>query len=449
VVGAITVLTDVSERRRTRTALQNQNRRLALLNEAAVQLLSAEEPEQAMTGIYERLADYFQTSGFFEFELNEAGDELQLKSCVGMSAPEQECGITHLKVGEGIVGMVAQRRQAMVLGQVQQSQEPQSHLLKRLGVRAYACYPLVAGERLLGTLSFATRQRETFEAEDVRFFETLASYLALAKERLRLRRELQRHAAGLERTVNERTSKLRELVAELEHMSRSIVHDMRAPLRAIQGYASIIAQTEGERLSARSRDLFERIMSATHRMDLLITDVLHYNRAVREELPLRPVDVGKLLRNMLRSYPELQPELADVRLEGEFPPVLGHEGGLTQCFSNLLNNAVKFVKPGAKPQVRVWAEVRGRPGPVRFWVEDQGTGMPRAGQEKIFRMFGRMHGPEYEGTGIGLALVSKVVERMGGRVGVESEEGKGSRFWLELAPAVSQPARAAHAMQPQ
>ncbi|HWI56329.1 MAG TPA: ATP-binding protein, partial [Bacillota bacterium] len=190
---------------------------------------------------------------------------------------------------------------------------------------------------------------------------------------------------------------------------------------------------------------------ATNRMDQLITDALNYNKAVREELALKPVEVEKLLRGILGSYLELQPARAEVRLEGEFPPVLGNEAGLARCFSNLLNNAVKFVKTGVKPQVRVYAERRREPrgeapgaraeGPsvedewVRIWVEDNGVGIPKEGQENIFQMFHRMHGPEYEGTGIGLALVRKLMERMGGRVGVESEEEKGSRFWLELRAA--------------
>jgi PAS domain S-box-containing protein len=430
--------TNVTARKQAERALQAQNRRLALLNEAATQLLSTEETERAMGKVYERIAGYFQTSGFFEFEIREPGDQLRLKSCLGVGEPYQECGTTSLRMGEGIVGTVAQQRQSIVLQQVQQSDDPKTELLRKLGVQAYACYPLVVGERLLGTLSFASRKRESFEEDDAKFFETLASYVALAEERLRLKRELQRHALSLEQAVEERTGKLQELVADLEHMSYSITHDMRAPLRAMQGFATIIVQQEGERLSSSSRDLLERMVTSTKRMDLLITEVLNYGQAVRAELPSQPVDVGTMLRNLLRSYPQFEPTQVEVRLEGEFPPVLGNEAGLTQCFSNLLNNAVKFVNPGSKSQVRVWAEVKREPAMVRVWVEDNGLGIPRENQEKIFHMFQRLHGPEYDGTGIGLALVRKVAERMGGQVGVESEVGQGSRFWLELPAAGDQ-----------
>src|SRR5262249_34561557 len=155
----------------------------------------------------------------------------------------------------------------------------------------------------------------------------------------------------------------------------------------------------------------------------LITDALNYSRLVRQELPLTDVGTGGLLRGMLDSYPELQPSKAHIQVEGELPVVLGNEAGLTQCFSNLLENAVKFVKPGQKPQIRVWADER--EGWSRIWVEDKGIGISKEMLPRVFDMFSR-GSKSYEGTGIGLALVRKVAQRMGGRAGAESEEGNGS-----------------------
>jgi len=113
---------------------------------------------------------------------------------------------------------------------------------------------------------------------------------------------------------------------------------------------------------------------------------------------------------------------------------MGSEALLTQCFANLLGNAVKFVADGVKPQVRVWAEPCNEF--IRVWIEDNGIGIPLHAQPRLFRMFQRLTA-NYEGTGIGLAIVRKVVERMGGRVGAESAPGKGSRFWVELRRAGS------------
>jgi signal transduction histidine kinase len=141
------------------------------------------------------------------------------------------------------------------------------------------------------------------------------------------------------------------------------------------------------------------------------------------------VDTGALLRGMLDSYPEFQPSKAHIRIEGDLPVVLGNQAGMTQCFSNLLGNAVKFVKPGQTPEICIRAEQRD--GWTRIWVEDNGIGISPQMRPLVFDMFSR-GSRNYEGTGIGLALVRKVTQRMGGKVGVESEEGKGSQFWLEL-----------------
>jgi signal transduction histidine kinase len=173
----------------------------------------------------------------------------------------------------------------------------------------------------------------------------------------------------------------------------------------------------------------ERIASSAKRMDRLITDALSYSHTVQTELTLGMVDAAALLRGIIDSYPNLQPPNAHIRIDSEIPPVLANEAGLTQCFSNLLDNAVKFVEPGMIAKVRIRAETRD--GLVRIWFEDNGIGIPEPFRPRLFQMFQRAN-KTYEGTGIGLALVRKVTERMGGRVGVESNPDAGSRFWLDL-----------------
>jgi PAS domain S-box-containing protein len=242
--------------------------------------------------------------------------------------------------------------------------------------------------------------------------------------------------AELQRLVAERTAKLQELVGELEHFSYTITHDLKSPLRAMRGFAEI-AGSLCER--DEPKEYLTKISTAAERMDRLIADALNYSRLVRQELPVEDVNAGALLRGMLDSYPEFQPEQAQIRLEGELPVVLANPAGLTQVFSNLLGNAVKFVNAGERPEVRIWSSERN--GWIRIWVEDKGIGIPKEMMPRLFDMFARAS-KEYEGTGIGLALVRKVVQRMGGKVGAESEEGKGSRFWIELRCGEARPSLA-------
>jgi signal transduction histidine kinase len=245
-------------------------------------------------------------------------------------------------------------------------------------------------------------------------------------------RQLQDLNAQLESRVAERTAKLQETVSDLEHFSHSITHDMRAPLRAMTNFAAFLEEECVGCLKPESLDYFRRIKEAASRMDKLIQDSLSYSRIVRQGMPLQPVELTQLLHSLIESYPNLQPPQSQIKIEPDKLMVLGNEAGLTQCFANLLGNAVKFVAPGVKPRIRIWAEAsQNAEHRVRIWVEDNGIGIPLQGRHHLFGMFQRLNN-QYEGTGIGLAIVKKVVERMGGKVGVESQPGDGSRFWVEL-----------------
>jgi len=247
-------------------------------------------------------------------------------------------------------------------------------------------------------------------------------------------RELQVHAQELEMTVGARTEQLRSTVSELEAFCYSLSHDMRAPLRAIQSYSELILESDAQKLGAASTDYLKNVIKSAVRVDRLIQDVLAYTRLSRQEIVLEPVDVERLIQDIIQERPELQKPKAEIGIEGPLPPIMGHGASLTQCISNLLDNAVKFVAPGVKPRIRVYAEPLDHK--MRLWFEDNGIGIDKAGQTKLFEMFQRVHGNyQYDGTGIGLAIVRKAVDRMKGDVGVESELGQGSRFWLQLPKA--------------
>jgi PAS domain S-box-containing protein len=256
-----------------------------------------------------------------------------------------------------------------------------------------------------------------------------------AEQELRLaKEELARLNEGLEVKVEKRTRKLKEAVAELESWSYSIAHDMRAPLRTMHSFSYFLLNEYGCKLDTIARDYLERIDAATHRLDDYLRDLLHYGKMGGGELPVTSVDTTSLIGEILATYPNFQPPKCSIDVKLPLPPVQANPSALTQVFSNLLDNAVKFSRKGTLPQVRIWAEEKETR--VRLWIEDNGIGIQKQAQPRLFAMFQRLHvSSDYEGTGMGLAIVRRAVERMGGAVGVESEPDRGSKFWVELKAA--------------
>jgi PAS domain S-box-containing protein len=236
----------------------------------------------------------------------------------------------------------------------------------------------------------------------------------------------------LEKRVAGRTAQLEAANKELEAFSYTVSHDLRAPLRAMHGLANALLEDCAEQLDAAGKDYGRRIMAAANRMDTLIQGLLSYSRLSRVDLEPRTVALESVVRTALcQLEAEIQERDALITVETPLPRVMGDPLALVQILSNLLLNAVKFVAPEVKPEVRVRAETKG--DRVRLWVEDNGIGIAPEHQQRVFNVFERLHGIEtYPGTGIGLAIVRKGIERLGGRVGLESAPGRGSRFWIEV-----------------
>jgi signal transduction histidine kinase len=267
-------------------------------------------------------------------------------------------------------------------------------------------------------------ERTAFYALDISARKKIETDLAEAQKKLT------EHAANLERAVAERTASLEETVAELERFSYTISHDLRAPLRTLESFSQFVMEDYADKLDQPGHDYLRRIRDAARRMDALISDVLLYSRISRGELRFEAVDLDILTRNIVSQYSSLN--LANISVQSPLGTVHGNETMLTQTLSNLLQNAVKFVKPGEKPSIKVWSEPQEQH--LRIFVQDKGIGIPPEGHAKIFNIFQRAHAGSYEGTGVGLAIVQRAVERMHGTIGFSSN-GDGTTFWVELPKA--------------
>lgn len=248
------------------------------------------------------------------------------------------------------------------------------------------------------------------------------------------RDQLTRQNHQLEELVAERTAELRDKIQELEAFSYSVSHDLRSPLRAMQGYADALLVDYNGRLDSTAEHYLNRIHRAARRMDILIQDVLAYSRVAKGDIQLSTVNVEAVISDVIANYPPFQSDRASITVHGPIPEVLGHEAYITQIVSNLLGNAVKFIAPGTFPTVHISArEVNDM---IRLSFRDNGIGIDSDQQQNLFKIFGRVYSEkQFEGTGIGLAIVKKAAERMGGTAGVQSQLGHGSEFFILLKKA--------------
>ena len=246
------------------------------------------------------------------------------------------------------------------------------------------------------------------------------------------RDRLRDYAQELEQKVEQRTASLRDAVTQMEEFSYTVSHDLRAPLRAMSGFGKALLEDYSAALPPEAQEHLRRIVRASERMNRLTTDLLDYSRVARADLHCTRVRLEPLLRATIEHYGELHAGCADIVLQTPLHDVRAHETSLTQALANLLTNAAKFVRPGERPRITVRTERRS--DRVRVWVEDNGIGIPPQHQGRLFRIFERTESSKnYDGTGVGLAIVRKIVDKMGGTCGLESDGKSGSRFWIELS----------------
>jgi signal transduction histidine kinase len=408
-------------------ALRTRGERLRLLWEAAAVLLATEQPDAMMRGLFAKIAPHLGLDAYFNFMVEESGAALRMESCLGI--PDDEARkIARLEFGQAICGTVAVRREPITATHIQQSDDPKAQLVKGYGIRVYACNPLMAGDRLLGTLSFASRTRDAFDADELEFLKTVCHYVAYAYERLRLIRQL------------------REEDERKDEFLATLAHELRNPLAPIRNAAQYLRlKGPADPGMQNARDIIDR---QVRQMTRLVDDLLDISRISRGKVVLRRerVSLGLILRNAVESGRPLIDE-AGHDLAVTVPPeplfVDGDAARLAQVFGNLLTNAAKYTDRGGR--IRLAAEREG--SDVVVSVRDTGIGIAPDYLPRLFDMFSQVD-PALErsqgGLGIGLALVKSLVDMHGGRVEARSDGlGRGSEFVVRLpllvTPADTEP----------
>jgi light-regulated signal transduction histidine kinase (bacteriophytochrome) len=296
------------------------------------------------------------------------------------------------------------------------------------GVHYYMAVPMITGGELIGAVSFGG-EVDSFPEEQVTIAREVATQLAVAIGNARLYQRVHRLNAELEQRVRERTAALEAANKELEAFSYSVSHDLRAPLRAVDGYALMLTEDYGDRLDDEGRRLLKVVRASAERMGHLIDDLLRFSQVGRRPLSLMPLDMHVLAGEVVAEITQLHPK---ARIElGALPAATGDRALLRHVWTNLVSNAVKYSARVASPRVEITGDSNARE--TIYTVRDNGAGFDMRYYEKLFKVFQRLHREEeFEGTGVGLAIAQRVVARHGGRVWGEGAIGEGASFHFTL-----------------
>ncbi len=258
-----------------------------------------------------------------------------------------------------------------------------------------------------------------------------AQYADLLESRLQAVEEIERLNAVLEERVQQRTEQLQAVNKELEAFTYSVSHDLRAPLRGMSGFARVLEEDYGDRLDQDGKRYLEIIKSNAAQMGQLIDDLLALSRLGRQPLRATTLALESLVREAFRQATADLPGAAIEFTIGPLPECRGDANLMRQVFVNLLSNAVKFSRHAAPARIHVGSKVEN--GKNVLFVRDNGAGFDMRYANKLFGVFQRLHGPEeFAGTGVGLAIVKRIIDRHGGQVWAEGETGKGATFYFTL-----------------
>jgi PAS domain S-box-containing protein len=427
---------DVSPRKLAQAAVERRARELQQLAASSLQIASVRTVEEVLQIAADRARELTGARLAVTHCWDGSGSASQLRASLAEEYASWR-GFGERPQGLGIYRLLKEKQYPIRLTTQELDAHPDylrfgEHRDRHPPLRGLLAVPLTSsGADVIGALMVSDRGGEEFDAEDEAILVQLAQISSAGIESVRLREALELHMQELERRVLERTAELDASNKELDAFAYSVAHDLRAPLRAMHGFADALLEDYGAKLDQEGRDYLKRIVKGAKNMDGLIQDLLAYSRVGRDKTALEPVPLAETVQDVLNDlHAEIEASKGEV--EVTVPPltVLAHKATLRTVLLNLVSNALKFVAPGKAPRVRIWAVARR--GTVDICVRDNGIGIAPEHQERIFNVFERLHGAEaYPGTGIGLSIVKKGLASMQGEISIESG-GDGSTFHATL-----------------
>ena len=410
---------DVTERRRAQEQILTLNRRLQQLI-ATVQRLAAARDLDAIASAVAEAARSLAGADSSSLLLRERDSVVCVSAGSGQTSPEP----ARQPLAGSLPGITMLDGIPLIIDDITNDPRSAAETYRSQPLRTLVLLPL-NGPESIGAVGCYWRQPHAVGNEEFKLLQTLANAAAIAMANTRQYQEL-------EQRVAERTAQLQAANKELESFTYSVSHDLKAPLRTIDGFSRLLLDEHAANLNDEGKEFLDFIRQGTRQMNQLIQDLLEYSRTERRQITNSTIDLRKLVQAILdQSEADITKRRAAVRIAMPDGTVEGDENGLRMALRNLIDNALKFSATTPKPEIEIGGRREARR--LVLWVKDNGIGIDPKFHERIFEIFQRLHrAEEYPGTGIGLAIVRKAMQRMGGNARVESAPNQGATFFLEI-----------------
>jgi PAS domain S-box-containing protein len=437
-VGTVGMVTDITERKRAEDQLRRSADRLTMLHDMDQAIVAAQSPAEigrVALGRMRRIVPcQWCTVVLYDLQRREA------QMIAGFANGTQLAPAT-TSLGDFLPGEIGRSDAVRYIADLAAVEDPPSRYrqLAGEGIRTLLSIPLLVEGEVIGEISLGSHSPAAFDAEHRDIAHEIAAPLAIAIQHARLREELARQTAELERRLAERGAAVRAATAELETVLYSVSHDLRAPLRQLLGFSRLLLEDSGPDLDPSAAHYAQRIHEAANQMTTLVDDLVNLARIGRQDLLRREISLTALVEDVVGQFrSSVHGRSIEWQVE-ELPTVTADPGLVKVAITNLLSNAVKFTRPRERATVRI-GPVQSD-GQVGIAVQDNGVGFKMAHAGKLFGMFQRLHrSDEFEGNGAGLALVQRIVHRHGGKVWAEGEPDAGATFYMTLGPRGSEEA---------
>jgi PAS domain S-box-containing protein len=412
---------DITERVRAEEALRRRNRELGLLNRVGRGLAATLDLQQVAERSLQAVTEIIGTEGASVWLWDPEQEGWLVSHAFFHHGRAHSLADLRLGPGQGIAGWVAQKGESAMVADVQGDARFFPGIDQRTGFRTLSLIaaPLRVRGTVIGVLEVVNKQRSDFDSHDQVLIETLAASAAIAIENARLVEALR-----------QRTGELEAHNEELDAFAHTVAHDLKGPLSTLVGYAEVLALDHASAIDPDGQEYLHKVVQSGREMSSIIDELLLLAGARKMDVDVEPLDMATVVAEAQQRLAYMIEEYqAETALPETWPKALGYGPWIEEVWINYLSNGIKY--GGRPPHVELGAMVQDD-GMVRFWVRDDGPGLSSEEQARLFRPFTRLDQVRAKGHGLGLSIVRRIAERLGGQVGADSEVGRGSVFFFTL-----------------